>query len=179
MEANCPWNRDVGMSKAEAKAKYMRAYYLAHRDGAIAASKDRYAAKREEICLARAKRRESHRAEAAAATQAWRDNHPGRDAGNSRSYRSRNLGKVNALVARRAASQIRATPAWANQFFIEEIYDLAQLRTRYLGVVHHVDHIVPLRSPLDCGLHVENNLRVIPAVMNISKGNRHWPYMPA
>ncbi|CAB5178539.1 hypothetical protein UFOVP158_10 [uncultured Caudovirales phage] len=29
-----------------------------------------------------------------------------------------------------------------------------------------------------CGLHVENNLQVIPAESNIKKGNHFWPDMP-
>ena len=76
------------------------------------------------------------------------------------------------------ARRKQAMPAWANEFFIEEIYDLARLRTKYLGIKHSVDHIVPMTSRLVCGLHVEHNLRVIPHVQNISKLNRHWPGMP-
>lgn len=79
--------------------------------------------------------------------------------------------------ARRAA-RISATPAWANKFFMEEAYHLAALRTKMLGYPWHVDHIVPLKSPLVCGLHVENNLQVIPAAQNMAKGNRYWPNMP-
>ena len=84
-------------------------------------------------------------------------------------------------VSRRLAHK-NATPAWANKFFIEEAYDLAALRTKIKcgGVAKwHVDHIVPLRHPRVCGLHVEHNLRVIPAVQNIAKGNRYWSGMPA
>jgi hypothetical protein len=72
---------------------------------------------------------------------------------------------------------LRATPAWANHFFIEEAYDLAQRRTKSTGIKWHVDHIVPLRSKRVCGLHVENNLQVIPARTNLEKGNRVWPSM--
>lgn len=50
-------------------------------------------------------------------------------------------------------------------------YHLARLRTQATGVKHHVDHIIPLQSDVVCGLHVENNLRVIPATMNIRKSN--------
>lgn len=73
---------------------------------------------------------------------------------------------------------MNATAAWANLFFIDEIYDLARLRTKHLGVVHHVDHIVPLQHPLVCGLHVEHNLRVIPALDNLRKKNLWRPDMP-
>jgi hypothetical protein len=80
--------------------------------------------------------------------------------------------------ARRRADTLSATPSWANRFFIAEAYDLAKRRTLATGIKWHVDHIVPLRSPLVCGLHVEHNLAVIPAPTNIIKGNRVWPDMP-
>lgn len=92
--------------------------------------------------------------------------------------RKKNLHKDAAKSALERAAVLRATPALANKFFIEEIYDLARQRTLATGYEWHVDHIVPLKSKRVCGLHVESNLRVIPAVHNISKGNRHWPNMP-
>lgn len=55
---------------------------------------------------------------------------------------------------------------------------LAALRTKTTGIRWEVDHIVPLVHPQVCGLHVETNLRVIPAIENRRKGNRHWPEMP-
>lgn len=96
-------------------------------------------------------------------------------------YKRDNPGKVNAMKSARKAHAKKATPAWANQFFIEEIYQLAALRTKQRtgGVAKwHVDHIVPLRAKLVCGLHVEYNLQVIPAEENCSKSNRYWPNMP-
>jgi len=86
--------------------------------------------------------------------------------------------KVMAKKARRRAQKRNAMPAWANKFFIEEAYALAKLRTKMLGYSWHVDHIVPLISPLVCGLHCEANLQVIPGSANSVKGNRWWPDMP-
>lgn len=83
-----------------------------------------------------------------------------------------------AANARRYARKIRAIPAWANHFFINEAYHLAQLRTRTLGFLWQVDHIIPLHSKLVCGLHVENNLQVIPALENQKKNNVRWIDMP-
>lgn len=78
----------------------------------------------------------------------------------------------------RGAKVQRACSPWRNRFFVSEIYALARLRTKVTGVKWHVDHVVPLRHPIVCGLHNEFNLRVIPALDNISKGNRSWTNMP-
>ena len=94
------------------------------------------------------------------------------------SWLSRNLGKHSERQGLRRANKMMATPSWANRFFIKEIYDLAQRRTKCTGIEWHVDHIVPLKSNLVCGLHVEHNLRVIPGIENQKKQNRYWPDMP-
>lgn len=86
-----------------------------------------------------------------------------------------------ARVVKRNAQKLRAMLKWANEFFIEEAYDLAARRSALKTGGHskwHVDHIVPLQSKFVCGLHVHNNLQVIPAAENLSKGNRQWPDMP-
>jgi hypothetical protein len=45
------------------------------------------------------------------------------------------------------------------------------------GVVYTVDHLVPLTSPLVCGLHVHCNLAVVAHLENSRKGNSIWPGM--
>ena len=65
----------------------------------------------------------------------------------------------------RRAYKLKAVPRWANIEKIKEIY-------KQCGKGYHVDHIIPLRSSNVCGLHVENNLQILKAEDNISKGNR-------
>lgn len=72
----------------------------------------------------------------------------------------------------RETAILKAFPSWANKSEIATFYKRARELTESTGVKHHVDHIVPLRSKLVCGLHVESNLRVITASENVSKGNR-------
>lgn len=93
-------------------------------------------------------------------------------------WRKDNAANLNAKEGRRRAMKLQATPQWANDFFIKEAYHLAKLRSRVLGFKWQVDHIVPLKSAIVCGLHCEANLQVIPQIANLSKGNREWPNMP-
>lgn len=66
----------------------------------------------------------------------------------------------------------QATPKWACIFFIEEAYELAQLRSKMFNFQWEVDHMVPIKNELVCGLHVEHNLQVVPAVWNKRKSNK-------
>jgi 5-methylcytosine-specific restriction endonuclease McrA len=65
--------------------------------------------------------------------------------------------------------------AWANKFFMDEIYHLAKLRTKLLGTSWVVDHIIPISNPLVSGLHNEFNLQVITRKANLEKSNSFEP----
>lgn len=124
----------------------------------------------------------ANRAKAHAFSKAWADANPEKQKARSRRWYTANPEKSTEKTQWRRAQKLRATPAWANKFFIEEAYDLAARRTAIKcgGYAKwHVDHIVPLKSKIVCGLHVERNLQVIPAVQNMAKSNRYWPDMPA
>jgi hypothetical protein len=87
-----------------------------------------------------------------------------------RTYRRNNLGKVNAHKARYRADRRRAHAPWADLEKITKLYEEAQV-LRVTGCDWHVDHIIPLKHPLVCGLHVEQNLQLLPARDNLSKKN--------
>lgn len=112
------------------------------------------------------------------ASKKWDRENPERIREMKRKWKQQNPDKVCADSMRRITSRLTATPAWANEFFISEAYHLARIRSKITGVKWHVDHIVPLRSKLVCGLHCEHNLAVIPADQNFRKSNRRWPDMP-
>jgi len=78
----------------------------------------------------------------------------------------------------RQAMKRQAVPTWANFKKIDAIYAKARKFEDQTGERYHVDHIVPLKSPLVCGLHWERNLTILKASENIQKGNRAWPGMP-
>lgn len=90
----------------------------------------------------------------------------------NRAWDKRNRGIKNALTYKYRAAQLNATPKWANLTAIQAKYQLAAMFNKHTEDTWHVDHIVPLQGENVCGLHVEYNLRVIPAKENLSKGNK-------
>ena len=150
-----------------------RMWWSKNREKMLALRKDAYDPIKNKIRSAAyyAKRRVAKLAQ----NKAWRDANPDKCKELARRWKERNSEYYRARSAEYGADRFnlmkKATPKWVNKFFMREIYHLAQLRTKYLGVPHHVDHIIPLQSPVVCGLHVESNLRVIPARDNIRKGN--------
>ncbi|MFM0243778.1 hypothetical protein [Paraburkholderia sediminicola] len=93
-------------------------------------------------------------------------------------WKESNREKVAALESSRRAAKIRAIPEWADVHKINEFYATADALRMHTGDWYHVDHIVPLRSKLVCGLHNQFNLQILTATENIKKGNRAWPDMP-
>lgn len=89
-----------------------------------------------------------------------------------RDYYLNNKHKRCSWTSARRDSQSTATPSWlstSHKAQIHSIYREAQSR-RDGGEDVHVDHIVPLRGEIVCGLHVPWNLRIIDADENLSKG---------
>ena len=58
------------------------------------------------------------------------------------------------------------------EFVFNQAHELAKQREILLGILIHVDHMIPLQNPDVCGLHTWNNFQCLPQVMNNSKSNK-------
>lgn len=118
----------------------------------------------------------------------WAAQNRGAVAKNSKKYADKNRATVNARIknwkeanqdkvrtqtATRRALKKQAQPMWVNSSDLLRIYGQAKRLSDMIGIVYHVDHIVPLQSESVCGLHVPWNLQIIPAWQNLQKQNKH------
>lgn len=88
-------------------------------------------------------------------------------------YYKENRHRFLARRNKRIAATLQAIPKWADLEAIRNIYKAAAEISAKTGIRHAVDHIVPLQGRMVCGLHVENNLQVIPEKENLKKFNKH------
>ncbi len=121
----------------------------------------------------------------------WREKNPGRNAEYSRKWRAadperaregvrqslrkwrpKNRHKKAYETRLRDAGKAKRTPKWANLDAILCIYEEAKELTEFTGVEWHVDHVIPLKGKLVSGLHVRENLQLLPAIENMRKHNK-------
>jgi 5-methylcytosine-specific restriction endonuclease McrA len=92
-----------------------------------------------------------------------------------KAWKERNVVWVRADTKSRRRKHRLATPKWLSRkqkSEIRQIYQIAITMSKTTGEQYVVDHIVPLRSELVCGLHVPWNLRVILQQENLLKSNK-------
>ena len=98
----------------------------------------------------------------------WRSRNPEKVRDASKTWAANNRGVKRARDARRRANKLQAQPLWVNKESIRKIY-------WNCPPGYHVDHQIPLKHPLVCGLHVPWNLEAIPANENLCKNNKFDP----
>lgn len=92
-----------------------------------------------------------------------------------KAWKERNTVWVRADTKARRRKHREATPSWLTREQkgqIRELYKIAITMTKTTGEQYVVDHIIPLRSEVVCGLHVPWNLRVITQEENLLKSNK-------
>lgn len=93
-------------------------------------------------------------------------------------YKKDNPGKRRALDMKRRAALLNRTPKWLTEddyWLMEQAYEHAVEQSITHGIKFHVDHIIPLQGKYVSGFHCPSNLQVIPAKVNMSKGNKFTP----
>jgi hypothetical protein len=150
------------IAKSDKKREYGRKYYIDNAEAISKNKNDYYKDNREAILKARGEYYKNNR-EASAETH--------------KKYVKENRPKINALSSTRHASKLQRTPPWVktdkeHRSLILEKYSEAKRISAKTGILHHVDHIIPLQGRLVSGLHVWWNLQVIPATENLSKNNK-------
>lgn len=103
---------------------------------------------------------------------AYRAERKAEQAARRRAHYEANKDRYVAQVRARQLTLKRAMPSWANEEAIARIYAEAALLKKATGVNYHVDHFYPIAGKTVCGLHVENNLRIITAAENMKKKNK-------
>lgn len=151
-ERNARWRAE----NPEAASEHQRRYYLANKEKCSSAS------------------------------VAWQRNNKDKTSETSRRTKLKNRNRVKegikawhalnpaygrAARAKRRAAQKMRTPPWFGEFdelVMIEAHDLARRRRGKWDV----DHEIPLQGKTVSGMHVWNNIRVIPASQNRSKSNK-------
>jgi len=93
----------------------------------------------------------------------------------SRQHYAENRELYAAHFAKRRAAKIDRTLSHdeeLTQFVMGEAAQQARDMEELFGTPFHVDHMIPMQGEEVSGLHVYYNLQVIPAHLNIGKGNR-------
>ncbi len=119
--------------------------------------KQRYAKNKDRICENR-RRREKANPEKMKARRAA-------------SYRRNKHLFLNATIRRNEIKR-HAIPKWYSDFddfVLQEMFELAEIRKEETGIEWHVDHMIPLSKG---GLHWHMNWQLIPAAMNLEKHNK-------
>jgi hypothetical protein len=105
----------------------------------------------------------------------WHQENSERRAFNEKFRRKQNPEKFRKWHAAYRARKLKATPLWFGELddlVMTEAYDLISLREVATGFSWNVDHMFPLKGKNVCGLHIWNNVQVIPETVNKSKSNR-------
>ena len=69
--------------------------------------------------------------------------------------------------------QGQKTKTELDSFVIQEAMELKKMREKATKIKWEIDHIIPIKHSLCCGLHNAFNIQVVPSLWNSKKGNRN------
>ena len=175
------YQKNKGKIKAQSKAynqnnkerveEIRAAYYQRHKELISAKNKKHYEKNKEHANATSKKYYKANKEKQRALVKEYYANNKEKAIACKKAWREANKDKISVHAANRRALKFRATIRLTelDKFVIEEIYNLARIRTEQTGFDWHVDHNKPLTKG---GLHKPTNLQVVPATWNLAKGNR-------
>jgi 5-methylcytosine-specific restriction endonuclease McrA len=166
------------------KKAYQRAYQEKNADKLKAQHKDYREANADRIKAYKKAYYQEHFDEVNASNRAWNEANADRYTASKKAYHKANADTIIARVKAwsdanpdRSAAIKGKEAAIRRGGSVSDIYDLelcipfyeeARRLSRETGVKHHVDHIIPIAKG---GLHCQENLQVLTATENMSKGD--------
>lgn len=120
--------------------------------------------------------RDSRKKEIAKNGKRWISENKERAALNRHLWKKNNKELNRMYSLNRIAKKKQRTPSWfgeLDELVMKEAHHLAKLREQITGFKWDVDHIIPLCGKQVSGLHVYNNIQVIPKSMNVQKHNKY------
>lgn len=167
-------SRDNWLKSNPDKAKaYYKKHYDKNKERVNASNRERWARNRDKYNASHKAWLERNKEKKKQMDKEWAAKNRDKVNAASRAYYARNKLEHRERCARRGRMQKLSTPKWASFSSILLKYKERERMSLLTGLVHHVDHIIPLQGENVCGLHVENNLRVILARDNWSKNNKY------
>jgi hypothetical protein len=151
-------------------------YAQANRDRIKAYKKQYHELSKEYLCEKSRKYYEENKDEVTRKSILYRQRTKDRKAAYDRMFSQQNRHYRNMLKGANRAKRIQRFVEWdkgLTELVVQEAYDLCERREQLTGEKWHVDHVIPLCGRNVSGLHVWNNLAVIPAAVNLSKNNKY------
>lgn len=146
------------MALTEEQKAYQRAYYLKNRDKKLAYLKEYNSERTAKKAEYDKEYRVANREEINRKKNLYR-----LSTGKARQW-------LASKRARKISTNLLKGDEW-NDFVLSELYHLRRIRSEETGIGWHVDHVVPLKGEVVSGFHVWYNLELIPAAVNLKKGN--------
>jgi len=164
----------------EDRIKNLRRYYHEHKD-AFKAYREKHKEKNKEYHKQYQKDRkndEEYRKKQNKKVLAWYhtnfEKNKEKNNARNRAWRANNKGIINFHTNKRYTAKKQRLPIWTTEENLKQIkamYALAAMLNKNTNTAWHVDHIIPLQGKTVSGLHVFENLQIIPAIENIRKRN--------